>query len=50
MSRVTKAELEEKLEERDQVLEELRSKIDQVLGYGEEDENDEDEEDDEEDD
>ncbi len=42
MPRVTKAELEEMVEERDQLLEELRSKIDQILGYQEDDEGDED--------
>lgn len=33
MPRATKAELEAALEQRDQVLEELRSTIDRVLGY-----------------
>jgi hypothetical protein len=37
MSRLTKADLEAALEQRDQVLEELRSSIDQVLGYEDED-------------
>jgi len=41
MPRVTKAELEDMVEERDRILEELRSKIDQVLGYEEEDDEDE---------
>jgi hypothetical protein len=45
MRRVTKAELEEMLEERDQTLEELRAKIDQVLGYDEEEEDEETDED-----
>ena len=46
MPRVTKAELEDMIEERDQVLEELRSKIDQLLGYEEGDDEDESEEED----
>lgn len=48
MPRATKAELEAALEQRDQVLEELRSTIDRVLGY-EENELDDDAEDESED-
>jgi len=48
MPRATKAELEAALEQRDQVLEELRSTIDRVLGYEETEVEDESEDEDEE--
>lgn len=48
MPRATKAELEAALEQRDQVLEELRSTIDRILGYEENETEDESENEDEE--